>query len=77
MSSGGTFFLKILRKIFRKAMSKNFVRTASEDVQGRSQMFFKIGVLKKFAKFTGKHLCWSRFLIKLQASPDLNGRLPF
>ena len=23
-----------------------------------SQMFFKIGVLKKFAIFTGKHLCW-------------------
>ena len=25
----------------------------------RSQMFFKIGVLKKFANFTGKKLCWS------------------
>ena len=25
----------------------------------RSQMFFKIGVLKNFAIFTGKHLCWS------------------
>ena len=22
-------------------------------------MFFKIGVFKKFAIFTGKHLCWS------------------
>ena len=30
----------------------------------RSQMFFKIGVLKTFAKFTVKHLCWSLFLIK-------------
>ena len=30
-----------------------------------SQMFFKIGVLKNFAIFTGKHLCWSLFLIKL------------
>ena len=30
-----------------------------------SQMFYKIGVLKNFAKFTGKHLCWSHFLIKL------------
>ena len=29
-------------------------------------MFLKIGVLKNFAIFTGKHLCWSRFLIKLQ-----------
>ena len=24
----------------------------------RSQMFFKIGVLKNFATLTGKHLCW-------------------
>ena len=30
----------------------------------RSQMFFKISVLKNFALFTGKHLCWSLFLIK-------------
>ena len=30
-------------------------------------MFFKIGVLKNFANFTGKHLCWSLFLINLQA----------
>ena len=33
----------------------------------RSQMFFEIGVLKFFAIFTGKHLCWSLTLIKLQA----------
>ena len=26
-------------------------------------------VLKNFAKFTGKHLCWSLFLINLQAKP--------
>ena len=31
----------------------------------RSQMFFKIGVLKNFVIFTGKYLCWSLFLIKL------------
>ena len=23
-----------------------------------SQVFYKIGLLKNFAKFTGKHLCW-------------------
>ena len=33
----------------------------------RLKMFFKIGVLKSFTIFTGKHLCWSLFLIKLQA----------
>ena len=27
----------------------------------RSQMFFKIGVLRNFAIFTGKHLRWSHF----------------
>ena len=32
----------------------------------RPQMFFKIGVLKNVAIFTGKNLCWSFFLIKLQ-----------
>ena len=29
-------------------------------------MFNKICVLKNFAKFTGKHLCWSLLLIQLQ-----------
>ena len=32
----------------------------------RVQMFFKLGVLADFAIFTGKHLCWSLFLIKLK-----------
>ena len=31
----------------------------------RWQMFFKIGALKNFAIFTGKHLCWTLFLIKI------------
>ena len=33
----------------------------------RSQMFFKVGVHKNVANFTEKHLCWSLFVIKLQA----------
>ena len=32
-----------------------------------SQMFFKTGVIRNFAVFTGKYLCWSLLLIKLQA----------
>ena len=32
----------------------------------RSQMFFETGALKNFAIFTGKHLCWSLFLIRLK-----------
>ena len=39
----------------------------------RSQMFFKIGVLKNFAILTGKRLCWSLFLIKVQASGSYTG----
>ena len=31
----------------------------------RSQMFFKVGVLKNFANSLWKHLCWRHFLIKL------------
>ena len=31
----------------------------------RSQMFFKIGILKNFAIFTGKHLCWILFFNKI------------
>ena len=38
----------------------------------RSHIFFKIVILKNFAIFTAKHLCRSRFLIKLQAwSPEI------
>ena len=33
----------------------------------RSQIFFKISVLKNLANFTEKHLFWKPFLIKLQA----------
>ena len=32
----------------------------------RWQIFFKIDDIKYFSSFTGKHLCWSLFLIKLQ-----------
>ena len=33
-----------------------------------SQTILKIRVLKNFAVFTGKRLCWSLFLMRLQAS---------
>ena len=34
-------------------------------------MFYEKGVLKNFAIFRGKHLCWSLFLIKLQATGEI------
>ena len=33
----------------------------------RSQMLFRISVLKNFTIFTGNYMCWNLFLIKLQA----------
>ena len=33
------------------------------DRSSRLQMFFEIVVVRKSANFTGKHLCWSLFLI--------------
>ena len=47
-----TVLLFILHSIFRSS---------------RSQIFFRTGVLKIFANFTRKRLCWSLFLIKLPA----------
>ena len=42
--------------------SNQIFRTNSKNAtmnveSSRSQMFYKIGVLKNLAKFTGKHLC--------------------
>ena len=47
----------------RSASSKRHLNSQKQ----RSQMFLKTGVLKNFAIFAGKQLCWSIFLIKLQA----------
>ena len=38
-----------------------------EDCSSHLQIFFRIDVLKNLGIFTGKHLCWSLFLVKLQA----------
>ena len=36
------------------------------------EVFCKKSVLKNFANFKGKHLCWSLFLIKLRPQRDSN-----
>ena len=46
--------------------------TLHYSVNYQKQMFFKMGILKNLANFTGKHLCWSLFLIKLQAFQACN-----
>ena len=54
---------------FLQQTNFKFQTPPTEDffMHSRSQVFFKIGVPKNFEKFSGKHLCWCLFLIKLQA----------
>ena len=56
------------------AFSSILIRSFSFKSRGYSssrsnhwQIFLKIGVLKNFAIFTWKHLCWSLYLITLEA----------
>ena len=48
----------------RKKLLLNFVNLR-KGRSSRSQMFFKVDVLKNFANFTGKHVYCSLFLIKI------------
>ena len=50
-----------LSNTFVKSLVIVFSQILSRSQISRSQMFFKIGVLKNFI-FTGKHLWWSLFL---------------
>ena len=62
IAQSGWFWKSLSRN---KVLNHHFLK--SLHVTSRTQMFFKIGVLRNVAIFTGKHLCWSHFLIKLQA----------
>ena len=54
--------MSILNYFFKK------IKKQPPEVQKQSpEVFCKKSVLKNFANFTGKHLCWSIFIIKLQA----------
>ena len=58
------------------SMGKLFI--SNKNVVQPPEMFYKKAVLKNFAIFPGKNLCWGVFLIKLQAfrenfSSFLNG----
>ena len=55
--------MKQLRQFYKnKASVKPLCDTSNTLFRcTRSQIFFKIDVLKNFAIFTGKHLCWSLF----------------
>ena len=49
------------RKVNKKSKDNKYSRSSHQ------RCSIKKGVLRNFAKFTGKHLCRSLFLIKLQA----------
>ena len=63
----GHFFHRTrITSYFRFVNIAKFLRTAFLYTfrSSRLQMFFKIGLLKSFANFTEKHLCWSLFFKK-------------
>ena len=56
------FVTSIISSVLQKPQ-----KTETKNRSSRSQIFYKKRVLTNFAKFTGKHLCWSLFLITLPA----------
>ena len=66
MNSPCRFWVKC-KDLRNNIWKKDLLVKRSTYRSSRSQMFFKIGALKDFANVTGKHLCWSLILIKLQA----------
>ena len=53
-------FIKVKMKMFNSQVEKKW----------QKQLFFKIGALKSFAIFKGKHLYWNLFFDKV-AGPKL------
>ena len=47
-------------------IDENFCHRATQYRSSHRRCSVEKGVLQNFGKFTGKHLCWSLFLIKLQ-----------
>ena len=65
------FHRALITSYFWLANIAKFLRTSFSQNTSRSSrfLFFKTGVLNRFAKFTGKHLCRSLLLKNLQAEP--------
>ena len=61
-----TIYTRSIFSLVLLRISWNFRITSRKESMvrsSRSLVLFKIGILKKFAKFTRKHQCWSHFLI--------------
>ena len=68
-----------LIKLIKYEKYRNYDRTSSlESASSIDYDYLKAatrGVLKNFVRITGKHLCWSLFLTKLQACKSIKKRL--
>ena len=59
------FFNRFRLSLKRKKPCGNEIhKKETTEAVSRSQIFFKLGVLKNFASFTGKHLCWSQLYLE-------------
>ena len=56
------------RRIQRALSMTAIYKYVNQGRSGLPEVFCKNGALRNFAKFAGKHLCQSHFLIKLQTS---------
>ena len=54
-------------KFIKATVVKKLYYNGHFHIKSEGKMFFKIGLLKNFAVFKGKHLRWNLFLIKSQA----------
>ena len=68
----GCFFSCKFAAYFRTPFPKNtsgrlLLNRRSKHRSSHLQMFFRKDIFKNFSNFTGKHLCFSLFLIKLRA----------
>ena len=57
-------FVSSLKNLRVNKLCKNVVNEQNPDAKFMKllpEVFYKEDVLKNFAKFTGKHLCWSFF----------------
>ena len=63
---GGDNFMTNLLKLHSAKMPLYFSKTSYVVAVSHRRCFVKKGVPKNFTNFTGKHLHWSLFLIKLQ-----------
>ena len=61
------FLCKFSKELCFRLLLRFTILYSSYQQKQPPDVFCKKAALKNFAIFTGKHLCWSLFLIKLQA----------